>query len=53
MRKLNKIKVEIDCTLTILGIIELRWTGIGSFQSEGYNVYYSGYETHTQKSLLS
>ena len=34
-------KVNID----ILGISELRWTGIGEFNSDDHYIYYCGQET--------
>ena len=34
-------RVNID----ILGISELRWTGMGEFNSDGYYIYYHGQES--------
>ena len=35
------LRVNID----ILGISELRWTGMGEFNSHDHNIYYCGQET--------
>ena len=40
--KQEKTRVNID----ILGLIELRWTGMGEFNSDDHYIYYCG-----QKSL--
>ena len=34
-------RVNID----ILGISELKWTGMGEFNSDNYNIYYCGQES--------
>ena len=31
--------------IEVLGISELKWTGVGYFQSDDYKVYYSGNDT--------
>ena len=42
-RKLEVVKHEIDrLNIDILGISELKWTGIGHFQSDKYRVFYAG-----------
>ena len=37
----EKARVNID----ILGISEVRWTGIGQFNSDDHYIYYSGQES--------
>ena len=41
MVKLEMARVNID----ILGISELKWTGISKFNSDNYNIYYCGQES--------
>ena len=31
--------------IDILGISELKWTGMGEFNSDNYNIYYCGQES--------
>ena len=46
MRKLDVIKQEIDrLGIDILGVSELKWTGMGHFDSGQYIVYFSGHES--------
>ena len=41
--KLDMIKQEMARVNTdILGISELKWTGMGEFNSDDYDVYYCG-----------
>ena len=43
--KFDVIKREMESTRTeILGINELRWTGLGQFQSDDYKVFLYGHE---------
>ena len=45
--KLEVVKQEMaKVNINILGISELKWTGMGKFNSDGHYIYYSG-----QKSL--
>ena len=39
--KQEMARVNID----ILGISELKWTGMGEFNSDGHYIYYCGQET--------
>ena len=39
--KQEMAKVNVD----ILGISELRWTGMGEFNSDGHYIYYCGQES--------
>ena len=39
--KQEKTRVNID----ILGLIELRWTGMGEFNSDDHYIYYCGQES--------
>ena len=40
-------RVKID----ILGISELKWTGMGEFNSDGHYIYYSGQESLTRNGV--
>ena len=45
--KLENVKHEIKrLKLNILGMSEVRWTGAGEFDSDGYRVIYSGRDKH-------
>ena len=44
--KLEVVKQEmIRVNINILGISELRWTGIGDFNSDDHYIYYCGQES--------
>ena len=44
--KLNVVKQEMaSVNINILGISELRWTGIGEFNSDDYYIYYCRQES--------
>ena len=46
MGKLDVIKQEMDrLGIEILGVSELKWTGMGHFDSGQYRVYFSGHES--------
>ena len=40
-------RVNID----ILGISELKWTGMGEFNSEDHYIYYCGQESHRRNGV--
>ena len=40
--KLEMARVNVD----ILGISELKWTGMGEFNSDNHYIYYCGQESH-------
>ena len=43
--KLEVVKPEMaNVNINILGISELKWTGMGKFNSEGHYIYYCGQE---------
>ena len=42
-------RVNID----ILGISELKWTGIGEFNSDDHHIYYCGQESLTRNKVAS
>ena len=50
VRSMNKGKLEVvkqemaRVNVDILGIYELKWTGMGEFHSEDYDIYYCGHE---------
>ena len=44
--KLEVVKQEMaSMNVDILGISELKWTGMGAFNSDNYCIYYCGQET--------
>ena len=44
--KLEVVKQEMErVNINILGISELKWTGIGEFNSDGHYIYYCGQES--------
>ena len=44
--KLEVVKQEMTrVNINILGISELRWTGMGEFNSEDHHIYYCGQES--------
>ena len=45
--KLEVVKQEMARVKTdVLGISELRWTGMGEFNSDDHYIYYCGQESH-------
>ena len=45
--KLNVVKQEMArMNLNILGISELKWTGMGEFNSDDHYIYYCEQESH-------
>ena len=45
--KLNMVEQEMArLNIEILGISELKWMGMGEFNSNGHFIYYSGQESH-------
>ena len=51
VRSMNQGKLEVvkqetaKVNIDILGISELKWTGIGEFNSDGHYIYYCGQES--------
>ena len=44
--KLEVVKYEMArVNINILGISELKWTGMGAFNSDDHNIYYCGQES--------
>ena len=44
--KLEVVKQEmVRVNIDILGIIELKWTGLGEFNSDDHYIYYCGQES--------
>ena len=44
--KLGVVKQEMErVNVDILGISELKWTGMGEFNSDDHYIYYSGQES--------
>ena len=44
--KLEEVKQEmVRVNIDILGISELKWTGIGEFNSDDHSIYYCGQES--------
>ena len=47
--KLEVVKQEMTrVNIDILGISELRWTGMGEFNSDNHHIYYCGQESFTR-----
>ena len=50
VRSMNLGKLEVVkrkmAIINILGISELKWTGMGEFSSDDYHMYYCGQESH-------
>ena len=52
--KLEVIKQEMARVNTdILGISELKWTGMGEFNSDDHHIYYCGQESLTRNKVAS
>ena len=50
--KLEVVKQEMARVNTdILGISELRWTGMGEFNSDDHYIYYCGQESHRRNGV--
>ena len=50
--KLDVIKQEIArINIDILGINELKWTGMGEFNSDDYHIYYCGQESRRRNGV--
>ena len=48
--KLEVIKQEMTrVNIDILGIGELKWTGMGKYNSDDHYIYYCGQESHSQQ----
>ena len=49
--KLEVVKQEIRVNIDILGISELKWTGMGEFNSDDHYIYYCGEESLRTKGV--
>ena len=50
--KLEVVKQEMArVNVDILGISELKWTGMGEFNSEDHYIYYCGQESHRRNGV--
>ena len=49
--KLEVVKQEMARMNIALGISELKWTGIGKFNSDDYYIYYCGQESHRRNGV--
>ena len=50
--KLEMVKQEMTrVNIDILEISELRWTGMGEFNSDGHYIYYCGQESLTRNGV--
>ena len=48
--KLDTVKQEmVRININILGISELKWMGMGEFDSDDHYTYYCGHESHRKK----
>ena len=58
VRSMNQGKLEVvkwemaRVSIDILGISELRWTGMGKFNSDDYYIYYSGQESSRRNGVV-
>ena len=57
MRSMNQGKLDVvkqemaSVNINILGISELKWTGMGEFNSDDHYIYYSGQESYRRNGL--
>ena len=52
--KLEVVKQEMArVNIDILGIRELKWTGMGEFNSDDHYIYYYGHESLRRKGVAS
>ena len=50
--KLEVVKQEMaKVNIDIFGISEIKWTGMGEFNSDNHNIYYYGQESLRRKRL--
>ena len=50
--KLEVVKQELArVNVNILGISELKWTGMGEFNSDNHHIYYYGQESFTRNGV--
>ena len=50
--KLEVVKQEMTrVNVDILGISELKWTGMGEFNSDDHYIYYCGQESHRRNGV--
>ena len=51
--KVEAVKQEMArANVDILGISELRWTGMGEFNSDDYYIYYCGQESFRRNGVV-
>ena len=51
--KLDMVKQEMArANIKILGISELKWTGMGEFNSDDHYIYYCGQESHRRSGVV-
>ena len=41
----------VRININILGLSELKWTGMGEFNSDDHYIYYSGQESHRRNGV--
>ena len=57
VRSVNQGKLEVDkqemarVNMDILGISELKWPGMGEFNSDDHYIYYCGHESHRRNGV--
>ena len=50
--KLEVVKQEmVRVNINTLGITEVKWTGIGEFNSDDHYIYYCGQESHRRNEV--
>ena len=51
--KLETVKQEmVRININVLGISELKWTGMGQFNSNDHYIYYCGQESHRSNGVV-
>ena len=59
VRSMNQGKLEVvkqemaRVNVDILGISEIKWTGLGEFNSDDHYIYYCGQESHRRNGVSS
>ena len=51
VRSMNQGKLVARVNIDILGISELKWTGMGEFNSDNHYIYYCGQESHRRNGV--
>ena len=58
VRSMNKVKLEVvkqelaRVSINILGVSEIKWTGMGEFNSDDHYIYHCGKELHRRNGVV-